>query len=68
MGKALGKVIAAVVMAFVGAEIIKRRCPTLPRNVADKTRKILKAAQDKTKEAGAAAKNAFNEGYASTKL
>jgi hypothetical protein len=66
MGKALFKVLFAVTVAIVGAEVIKKKCPELPRKVADKTLGILNAAQNKVKGVSLAAKDAFKAGYTSS--
>lgn len=67
MGKALGKIIVAVAVVFVGAEVIKKKCPELSRNAADKILKRLKTAVRGVKGAGRFAKHAFKEGYSSVK-
>lgn len=67
MGKALGKIIAAVAVAFISAKVIKKKYPELSGNAADVTLKMLKTATKKVKGIGAVAKHAFKNGYSSVK-
>lgn len=67
MGKALGKIIAAVVVVFIGTEMIKKKYPGVPRIAANKASKMLKITANKIKEIGIAAKQGFKEGYSSVK-
>ena len=66
MGKALFKALIAVTVALVGAEVIKKKCPELPKKVANNTLKILDAVKDKVKGVSLAAKDAFKDGCTST--
>ena len=66
MGKALFKALFAVTVAIVGAEVIKRKCPELPKKVANKTLEMLNIAKNKAKGVSLAAKDAFKDGYTSS--
>ncbi len=67
MGNALGKILFAVAVTFIGVKIIKKKCPGLQRDVADKTRKVLNVVKEGAKGFVSAAGDAFRDGYTSAR-
>lgn len=67
MVRALGKILIVVAVAVIGAEVIKKKCHGLPRDIADKTLKGLNAVKDEAKDFVSAAGNAFKDGYTSVR-
>jgi len=67
MGRTLGKIIVAAIVAFVGAEVIKKKYPGLPKNLAKNSKKALDSVKNKAKKVSVSTSHAFKEGYASAK-
>lgn len=65
--KLWGGILLGVFVAAVGAELLKRKCPRLAKEMADCTNKIVDSASKKIKSFAVSSKDAFKNGYASTK-
>ncbi|MEE8360151.1 MAG: hypothetical protein V3S04_04425 [Candidatus Omnitrophota bacterium] len=67
MGKALGRAVLAVLVTALGAAVIRKRYPELPKKVTDGTVELVNNVKDSIKDLTSAAIDAFKEGYASAR-
>lgn len=61
----IARVLIAVAAAVVGAEVVKKKYPDLPKKIASQTLKTLKTVGRTTTSFIFAAKDAFKDGYVS---